>query len=221
MKKKPLDGPEIERLYTEEFMSIEDIGLRFGVSRTPVFRILSERSVPIRRTGATTSPKKKAEIIRLRKETDMNCWEIESATDVCHRVVRRVLKEAGFALRPGPVAPLKGMDAPAWKGGRRIVRHGYVEVYCPEHPMAKKNGYALEHRKVASDAAGRPLTEDEEVHHINGVKSDNTPENLLVVKSGKHQQLHADHRREVWELRKRIETLESQLNPGQSLKVYG
>jgi hypothetical protein len=53
------------------------------------------------------------------------------------------------------------------------------------------------------------------------IRTDNAPENLLVVKSGKHQQLHADHRREVWELRKRIETLESQLNPGQSLKVFG
>jgi hypothetical protein len=221
MKKKPLDGPEIERLYTEEFMSMDDIGKKFGVSRTPVFRILRERCVPIRCGGPVTTPAKKAEIVRLRRETTMNCWEIEETTGVCHRTVRNVLREAGFTLRPGPVVSPKGSDAPAWKGGRRIVKYGYVEVYCPDHPMAKKNGYALEHRKVASDVAGRPLAEDEEVHHINGVKSDNAPENLLVVKSGKHQQLHADHRREVWELRKRIETLESQLNPGQSLKVYG
>jgi hypothetical protein len=57
-------------------------------------------------------------------------------------------------------------------------RHGYRLVFRPEHPNANRGGYILEHRLVMSEQLGRPLTAHEDVHHKNGIRADNRPENL-------------------------------------------
>src|SRR5579864_5158901 len=66
-----------------------------------------------------------------------------------------------------------------WRG--RTVKHraGYVLRRVPSHPKAKTaNGYVLEHVLVMEELLGRYLTDGENVHHENGVKDDNRPDNL-------------------------------------------
>lgn len=55
--------------------------------------------------------------------------------------------------------------------GSSRVDGGYVVVKT-------ERGWEREHRMVMERVLGRPLTERESVHHINGVRSDNRPENL-------------------------------------------
>ncbi len=65
--------------------------------------------------------------------------------------------------------------------------------YCrtsPLHPNANKNGLYPLHRVVAENKIGRLLKGDEEVHHINKDKFDNSPENLEVLSKAEHAARH-------------------------------
>ena len=69
-----------------------------------------------------------------------------------------------------------------WQGGRILDGNGYVKVYMPEHHLASKTtGYVLEHRLVMEEILGRRLNKWEQVHHKNGNRKDNRPENKYGI----------------------------------------
>jgi hypothetical protein len=51
-------------------------------------------------------------------------------------------------------------------------------VYASGHPRATSDPYVFEHILVAEQLPGRYLELGETVHHRNGVRDDNRPENL-------------------------------------------
>jgi len=51
------------------------------------------------------------------------------------------------------------------------------------HPCADKRGRVSHHRLVMFEILGRPLKEHETVHHKNGIRHDNRPENLELWSS--------------------------------------
>lgn len=83
--------------------------------------------------------------------------------------------------------PRGGAGHPNWKGGRHTDRDGYVTIWLPEHPCARKSGRVLEHRLVMEATLGRLLDAQEVVHHIDGNRGNNVIENLqLFAGNGDH-----------------------------------
>jgi hypothetical protein len=65
-----------------------------------------------------------------------------------------------------------------WRGGRTRHKRGYILLWAPDHPRTGNGSYVFEHVLVMEKMLGRYLLPGENVHHLNGVKDDNRPENL-------------------------------------------
>lgn len=69
--------------------------------------------------------------------------------------------------------------------------NGYREVYLPDHPAARNNGYVYEHILAAEKMLGRPLSQSEVVHHKDQKRSNNSPGNLMVFATNSdHSRFH-------------------------------
>jgi len=73
--------------------------------------------------------------------------------------------------------------------------NGYKLVYEPEHPscMGSNNwkGYIYEHILVAEKTLGRRMRSTEVVHHLDGNRSNNRSENLIVLERSQHSKIEA------------------------------
>lgn len=81
------------------------------------------------------------------------------------------------------------------KGSKYLNYHGYNEIYVGEKEAKlygrNKGKYVIEHRKVMQDFLGRPLLENEIIHHIDGDKLNNDLSNLYICNSmSEHRDMH-------------------------------
>lgn len=102
---------------------------------------------------------------------------------------------------------IRGYKSKSWKGGKRGASSSgtYIYIYAPDHPNTTKSGYVMEHRLVAERKIGRLIKDHEDIHHINGNKKDNRPENLEVLTRKEHSRMHFDAVKEVARLKKLLE----------------
>lgn len=85
-----------------------------------------------------------------------------------------------------------------YRNYKRYNKNGYIVVNIPNHPRAfdatgdnNPNTFCVyEHILVAEQIMGRPLREGEIVHHLDKIRSNNSPDNLLVLLDPMHMKLH-------------------------------
>ena len=82
---------------------------------------------------------------------------------------------------------------------RRRKLNGYILVYEPNHPKAMTSdnwkGFVYEHILVAERDLKRPIKDDEDVHHLDFNRANNTPSNLIVLEKSQHTKLHTHYRK--------------------------
>lgn len=113
---------------------------------------------------------------RLRRKGEYGALHciVEGCDRTRERADGRCYSHARIFKAEGRDRPIRKM-APRGEGG--LNDNGYRVLYRPNHPNAV-GGRITEHRLVMSEHLGRPLTSTEEVHHKNGVRTDNRIENL-------------------------------------------
>jgi HNH endonuclease len=81
-----------------------------------------------------------------------------------------------------------GKNHPGWKGGSFIASNGYKMVLSERD--ANGNRYYPEHVLIGEQKLGRKIKRNEVIHHVDLIKTNNSPSNLFPCTRSKHRLLH-------------------------------
>ena len=189
----------------EESRSTTKVAALLGVGVTTVHRVLKKKGIAVNglheyrqsaylKTGKAYAPKYQGsteEILEMYKG-GLSIKEIAKKIGRSSNVVALRVKRAGISRK----WQASGPDHSMWQGGRMDDGQGYIKVWVEADStmssMRDGAGYIKEHRLVLARKIGRPLLASETVHHIDGNRSNNTPDNLQL-RQGKHGNHTAMH----------------------------
>ena len=168
--------------YLQDEPSFRQLASEFGITAAAVSDLLRRRGVKSEKWASWTEERDS----RLLQLLDAGLSQSEAARQMgtTQRAVNIRARHLGVPRQPAR----SGANHGSWKGGRTYVGgYVYVTPELEELPFCVPNstGYVAEHRLVMGKSLGRPLTESETVHHINGDPRDNRIENLQL-RQGKH-----------------------------------
>lgn len=167
--------------------STNELASKHGVTASAILYILKSRDITRRNRGAAFKDIDGATVNRMAElwHQGMSQTKIGKTLGLSQTNVCRLFKVHGIK---GHKRKAEREQHGNWKGGKSA-SDGYALILLSEddpfRAMANSGGYVLEHRLVMARKLGRCLLPSETVHHVDGNKMNNAPENLQL-RIGRH-----------------------------------
>jgi hypothetical protein len=152
------------------------IGKPYGYDYKTTRRVLVEEGLEIRPAGGPRHPPiaPVSKLLRWHK-SGLSCRQIAIRLSTYPNKIADALRDAGHEISDGRTR--RGSASPIFKGKRRPEPEGYFTIVLDPHEYwlrgSRSGTDMLEHRLVMARSLGRPLLDNETVHHKNGDKGDN------------------------------------------------
>ena len=128
--------------------------------------------------------------VKTRKFCSLKCSQLNPIDDSTRKKLSEYHKENPVKYWLGKSNPhVTGEKNNKWTGGKTS-RDGYIYTLSKNHPHHNNENYVKDHRLVAEKILQRYLFPSEIIHHINGIKNDNRPENLYLFLNIKEHSRH-------------------------------
>lgn len=199
-----IDKAELRKLYLEERLCITQIAKRFNIAPCSIRARLREYGLALsseeakqigydHRRETASKPLTKGELEDLYVNKKMGRPAISKLTGISGDRLKWLFYIYDISCRSRAESNKLSWEAKRARGdilykkNGRIESNGYVLIISKGHPRAYgKGGYVLEHILVWEETHQKPLPKGWHVHHINGIRADNRPENLLGLPSSRH-----------------------------------
>ena len=191
MEKPLCKRPEVEKEIVEKYKKGElssVLAKEYNCCQVTIWNTIKKYGVKPRNTGGVVKQltPEETKIITNRWLNGESQSSIAKDYNLHQSVISRFLMENGVEKNENGGA--RGIHNAKWKGGIKI-QEGYIYRKIPyQHKyfcMTDSRGYVAEHRLVMAESRNRILSDEEQVHHINGIKDDNRIENL-ELRQGNH-----------------------------------
>ena len=191
---------DLKRAYIDEKRTLKEMCEILGVKSTiTVSKLLNERGISTNNNERLSKISKNSmsdvefkSFLEKEYSAGKSMITIARELDITPSCVRKYFVKYGIDRR-GRNDFYKDIpfNNPNWKGGKRKKSNGYIEIYCPDHPNANSRKCVYEHQLVMEEHIGRYIKRGEVIHHIDGNKSNNNIDNLLLLSNSEHIKLHA------------------------------
>lgn len=179
-RKKPFDPKSVskEQLLEDyrQLNNLSKIATKYGISKNTVRRMFYEKGISV---NLKLSPKRFVNLIRYLTDKGLNSFEIAEQLGISPGHLNEIAKDHGVKL------------IRRYHKGFITTHNGYRKTKDVSSDDADSKGYVYEHRAVLAKALNiDAIPKDYVVHHINGDKTDNSPDNLEMMTRSDHSKLH-------------------------------